>query len=789
MRFLTFSAAMLISTTSSIFGACNDLFISEYIEGSSYNKAIELYNPTNNDIDLSTYSLELYSNGKTTPNATVVLSGTVKSNEVFVISHANADAVISVQSDLVNSSVINFNGDDAVVLKNNSDVVDAFGQVGTDPGSEWSSNGVGTKDETLVRINDQICGDTDPSDLFDPSVTFESFAKDTFEYIGSFGDSDNGAEEPEETITFIHEIQGSDMQSTMLGSTVSIEAIVVGDYQQNGGFNGFFVEEEDVDQDGDPATSEGLFVYCPSCSDDIAVGDQLKITGTISEYNGLTQIKPSVTTLIASAQPLPTAIELSFPVSKISDYENVEGMLVRLNAGENPLVVSENYDLGRYGSFTVASERLVQFTQLAMPNSIEYTAHKNMVALKSLIVDDGSSYQNPWEIPFPVGGLSFENTLRSGYTINTVTGIMDERYGSYRIQSVSPESLEFIANTNPRATAPEKPKKTRTSMRVTSFNVLNYFNTFEGCNGGVNGESVGCRGAEDTLEFERQRNKIINAMLEIDADVYGLMEIENDGYDTDSALADLVNGLNEKAGKNIYRYINVDEKLGMIDALGTDAIKVALIYNKKRVRAIGKPHAVILDDHDKNRPSLIQVFKPKRSFNRVAVSVNHFKSKGSPCDDLIYDNQNDVDKNDGQGNCNLTRTYAANVLISYFESNKQLKRVRNRMLLGDFNAYAKEDPIRTMENAGYINAIASELSEKEYSYIYKAEAGTLDYALVNERLSKKVKSVNVWHINTDEPRILDYNFNYKTETQHSTMYDVSAYRSSDHDPVIMDIKL
>ena len=132
LALLAFLLTASLSINSQVKAATTDLFISEYIEGSSFNKAIEIYNGTGSDVDLSAYSLELYSNGAATASQTVALSGTLADGDVFVLAHASADPAILAVADLLNSSVINFNGDDAVVLRKDGAVVDAFGQIGFD---------------------------------------------------------------------------------------------------------------------------------------------------------------------------------------------------------------------------------------------------------------------------------------------------------------------------------------------------------------------------------------------------------------------------------------------------------------------------------------------------------------------------------------------------------------------------------------------------------------------------------------------------------------------------------
>ncbi|NEP85841.1 MAG: hypothetical protein F6K18_02835 [Okeania sp. SIO2C2] len=162
-----------------------DLFISEYVEGSSNNKAIELYNGTGSAIDLTDYTLEFYSNGNTTPGTSIDLSGTVASGDVFVLADVDADATILAQADQTSASTF-FNGDDAIVLKKSGTVLDVIGQVGTDPGTEWGSGNVSTQNNTLRRKPSINSGDTNETDAFDPSTEWYGLATDTFDGLGVY---------------------------------------------------------------------------------------------------------------------------------------------------------------------------------------------------------------------------------------------------------------------------------------------------------------------------------------------------------------------------------------------------------------------------------------------------------------------------------------------------------------------------------------------------------------------------------------------------------------------------
>lgn len=163
-----------------------DLLFSEYIEGSSFNKAVEIYNPTGAPVDLSDYELHLYSNGNAAPNSTVGLAGILAAGDVFVVANTGAAAAILAVTDL-QSNTVNYNGDDAFALYRVSGGVnvDVIGQIGFDPGTEWVNGGVSTLNNTMRRKAAVCTGDTDGSDVFDPSLEWDAFGNDNFDDLGA----------------------------------------------------------------------------------------------------------------------------------------------------------------------------------------------------------------------------------------------------------------------------------------------------------------------------------------------------------------------------------------------------------------------------------------------------------------------------------------------------------------------------------------------------------------------------------------------------------------------------
>jgi predicted extracellular nuclease len=441
------------------------------------------------------------------------------------------------------------------------------------------------------------------------------------------------------------------------------------------------------------------------------------------------------------------------------------------------LYATDNYNLGQYGEVLLSvSDRLDIPTNMVEPGPAAQSL-QDLNNRSSIQLDDASGESNPLPLPPYLdekntlrAGDTEKNTLRAGDTIPSLTGLIGYAFGAYEIHPQDLTQVEFTRN-DPR---PAASPAVGGSMKVASFNVLNYFTTIDdgdpicGPFGGM-----GCRGADTDDEFTRQRNKIISAILAMDADVIGLMEMEN--HPTDAALQDLVSGLNEVSGNGSYDLVDTGP-------VGTDAIKVAFIYKPSSVSTVG-PYAILDSSWDpdfidtKNRPVIVQTFQQNGTDDLVTVAVNHLKSKGSSCNDI-----GDPDLGDGQGNCNLTRTKAASVLVNWLATDPTGSSSADFLIIGDLNSYAMEDPIDAIKAAGYLDLVAEYGGIGAYSYVYFGQAGYLDHALSNPSLATRVTGTEIWHINADEPNALNYN-----DYNQPDLYHPDPFRSSDHDPVVVGI--
>ncbi|AFL75629.1 ExeM/NucH family extracellular endonuclease [Thiocystis violascens] len=647
------------------------------------------------------------------------------------------------------------------------------------------------------------------------SVAGENGSVATLELGGGDGDvpavgsPGNGAPIIPVELTRIGSVQGSGTASPFAGQTLTVEAIVVGDFQNgdvDAGRNlgGFYLQEEDPDADGNPLTSEGLFVFEGNTFlTDVSVGDRVQVTGIVTEYFGETQLQASGVTLIGSGNPLPTAAAIDLPSAAVStaqggdfqpDLEAYEGMLVSFS---ETLTITEMFQLDRFNEIKLSAEgRLEQFTQSNAPDAAGYQQHLQDIGARTIVYDDGLNVQNALIGNLDGFGPTFDTAtdIRIGDTLANLTGVLDYKWAgnsasgsTWRVRATQDDENTFDEG-NAR---PADHEPVGGSLKAVSLNVLNYFATInEGGNQTAN--ALAPRGANSSDEFARQTEKLVTAILTMDADIYGLVELENDflAGSTGNAIDYLVGELNAIVGDGVYDWVDPGTQF-----VGSDAIAVGFIYNTERVQPVGA--AAILDDPSfldpmdsgmpRNRASLAQTFEDTASGETFTAVVNHLKSKGDS--GLTGDPQTnpDLDQGDGQGYWNATRTEAAEALADWLATDPTDSGDRDFLLLGDFNAYAMEDPIVVLRDRGFTDLAQHFVGPDAYSYVFDGQIGTLDYAFASETLFSQVTDATEWHINADEADALDYNLDFGRDFD---IFDGTLpYRTSDHDPVIVGLDL
>jgi predicted extracellular nuclease len=507
---------------------------------------------------------------------------------------------------------------------------------------------------------------------------------------------------------------------------------VTGDFQATGGLGGVYVQ--DPTPDADPATSDGLFVFTALPA---AVGDRVLVSGTVIEFNGLTEISPATSVDVCGTGTIKAA-KVNLPLAAGITFERHEGVLVTFPQN---LTVSEVYNLGRFGEMTLSAQG-----RLFQPTDRE-GVDPALDARRRILLDDGSNVQNPPTLPYHTAG---SNTVRLGDQIDDLTGVLTYGFNLYRVE---PTQTVAVQSVNPK---PVKPEKVGGNVRVASLNTLNWFTT------------LGSRGATTAVERDRQLPKLVAALKGLNADVVGLMEVENNGT---TALNALVDALNAEVGAGTYKGI-------VPPTPGTDAIQVALIYKPSVLRPVGAAQSST--DPVFRRPPLVQMFQRTKDDDDGTIFtmlVNHFKSKG--CDGATGPDQ---DQGDGQSCFNDERVRQSEAILGLIGTYN----LPNPVVIGDLNAYGEEDPIDTLEAAKLVSVTKKHVAKKDrYSYVFESLSGELDHALVGKNLAKKVTGATIWHINADEGRFMDYN----TEFNPPYLYAPDTYRSSDHDPILFGLDL
>jgi uncharacterized repeat protein (TIGR01451 family) len=624
----------------------------------------------------------------------------------------------------------------------------------------------------------------------------------------------------------IHDVQGNGAATPIPGATVSVEGVVTADFQGTN-IQGFFLQEEDADADADPATSEGIFVFCGGCPTPVAEGQRVRATGTVSEFNLLTEITastaPSVVVTNAGnnlAQVTPATIDL--PIAGVVNdyYEAREGMKVTF---VDTLTVSEYFELGRYGQIILyEGGRPRQFTEFNAPSVAGNAAWADTLSRRQVILDDDNNAQE-WYLttsspPGPADGLQYvyyprangglsvgtqgTDFFRGGDLVNGLTGVLHWSFAgqtgtdAWRIRPTAANPATFTV-ANPR---PATPPAVGGTIHVVGMNLLNYFTTIDTTASTTAGPcspsgTLDCRGADSVAELNRQRARAALVICTLNADVYGFAELEN--TTPSASITDLLGAVNASCGgAHPYAFVNTG------GTLGTDAIRVQQIYRTGIVSPVGAPLSDLDPIH--SRPPTAQTYDVVDATNpafgqRFTVVINHFKSKGSSAG-----LPGDTDIGDGAGASNATRTAQANRLLTWINGTVlPAAGDPDVLLLGDFNAYAKEDPINALIAGGYTDLETLFHGANAYSYLFDGQLGHLDYGFASASLLSRVTGADAWHINADEVDLFDYNDEIRDSPGESTFEekpDGSAlvpprvvfqpgtpYRASDHDPVLVGL--
>ncbi|MDR1543097.1 MAG: ExeM/NucH family extracellular endonuclease [Prevotellaceae bacterium] len=495
---------------------------------------------------------------------------------------------------------------------------------------------------------------------------------------------------------------------------------------------------QDKDGDNNPETSDAIFVKVfPQLF--LEQGAEITLRGKLKsdEFTAFLDSAQIVDYQQINHQVEATNVVFPDDFQNSSAFQSKEGMTLIF---AQTLVVTSNANWQRYGELLLSSLRLASPTDVALPASADYQALVSENAKNQILLDDGSTAQYPNPLPF----ADANGTRRTGSRVNNLTAVLNRVNGQWTLY---PQTAPVFYG-NDRPTSPQMPENY--NVKVCSFNLEYYLasNYGEGY------------GADDEQQAAMQHNKILRAVMAIDADIYGLVEIQ----DGQTAIQKLCNAMNVESGANIYSFIN--------DGSSTNGTftKAGFIYRNDKIAPVGMLQSNQTGVKNRKKAQCFKLFANDENF---IFSINHFKAKSG------YGSGDNADKGDGQGSYNADRVAEANAIISAIPSYKTDYKENDVLIMGDLNAYRQEDPLRKFYENDYFNLLTL-FNNNVYSYSYRSQVGCLDHALANNTMAQQVTSAGVFHINVDEPSMFDY---WADKAQNN------MYRCSDHDAVVVTLNL
>lgn len=768
---------------------------------------IELVNPGTENVSLDGWSVQYASaNGDTWTNRTN-LSGTIPAGETYLIQQAAGTGGTQAlpTPDLVGtialgaasgkvalvSSIANL--DCARDCTGHADVVDF---VGYGEATDYAGSG-----PTGVLSATRSATRTDAVHTADNSADF-TVGEPTPQPSGFVPE----IPEPAEPMTIAEIREGLSSGDLVTNQEVTTTGWVTASYP-TGGFNGFVIQTEGTGGECVLDTpSDAVFVYAGAgAGSPVSIGEYVEVTGNLGDYQGLTQItNPEIEQQATAEVPPAAAVECPWPATD-AERSALESMLY-LPTGD--LTVTNTYTTHQFGEVGLATGTtpLLQPTDQAPYGS---AAHDRIVAdnaARGVVLDDGASTNFASGVRTLVPPyVTVDGNVRVGAATEFVDPvILDYRNNLWKLNptaALGADDPAPVTFEQTRTAGPDAAALGAADLKVASFNVLNYFTTTGdtwagGCSSynDRNGDPVtvntcngtGPRGAWDAANLQRQQDKIVAAINALDADVVGLLEIENsavvDGT-PDEAVATLVAALNAEAGAGVWAYVPSSTDLPSPSQM--DVISNAIIYQTASVDLVGTARALGTQSgtggtFENAREPIGQAFVPADGGAEFFVAVNHFKSKsgsgGGEEADL------------GQGAWNALRTRQANALTTWVQDtalpaieSETGVTVSDVFLMGDFNAYGQEDPMLALYASGYTNV---NRGAEKYSYSYSGLSGSLDHIVANESARQRLTGYDIWNINSPESIALEYS-RYRATA--GDFYAPDAYRSSDHDPIVAGI--
>lgn len=748
VRALGLGLAAVICATSA---HGQSLIISEYIEGSSNNKAIEIANVSDASVDLAAVgaNVQMFFNGNPSAGLTINLTGTVAAGDVYVLAHSSASATILAQADQTNGSGW-FNGDDAVVLRIGAMVVDSIGQTGFDPGSQWGSGLASTADNTLRRKSGVCTGDVNPADVFDPSIEWDGFATDTFDGLGSHAGCGGSGGDPDPdpdpvTAAEIFEIQGAGMVSPLAGTKVKTSANVVTALASNG----FFIQTPDGRADASAETSNGIFVFTGGAPA-VSVGDLVDVEGTVVEFFELTEIGGNpVVTVSTSGQPLPGAVAFDETIPSRSavrpdnELERFEGMRVSVAVATTAAATD------RFGDIAVVAGSSRPFREPGIVHP----------GIPGLPVWDG----NPeiFEIDPDALGLP-ALAVGGGESITGIEGVLSFAFGDYQVW---PTTYSY-AGSGPTA----RPVRERNAGELT-IGAQNFFRFFDDRNDPAIGEPV-----LSTADYQARLGKISLYVREVlgSPDILAVSEVESL-----EALADLAHRINaDESGIGYTAHLLEGNDVGGIDVgfLVRGDVVVDAIWQHGADEIFALDGSLLND-----RPPL--VLEARYAGNGAAFPVK-----------VIAVHQRSLLGIDEAGGARVRakRLAQAESLAGLAQSLQSADPAARIVIAGDFNAFEFTDGYvdvlgvvtGSLDPAGALlpgsdlvspdlsNEVLTVAAADRYSYVEEGSAQVIDHALTSAGLSPFLRGAEFSRGNADAPESL------------GTVYS-TPLRTSDHDGIVL----
>ncbi len=762
------------------------VFITEYVEGSSNNKAVEIANTGTSAVNLSGYSVQVFANGSASATGTINLSGSIAPGDVFVLSHTSASFAGSADQ---TSGSLNFNGNDAVALRQGSTLLDVIGQIGVDPGSGgWGSDPANTFDNTLRRKAGITAGDANGNDAFDPATQWTGFAVDTFDGLGCIGEGACGSSEPP-PLTRIYDIQGRSHVSPLAGQSVSTRGIVTALRNTSG--RGFYLQ--DPDGDGDDATSDAIFVFT-NIAPTVSVGQDVIVTGTVSEYRpggtstdnvSITQIGNATITaptdvLFTNTTIAPTRLGSggrAIPTQVIDDdtdgsvevasqttydpandgldfYESLEGMLVEVR---NAQVTGARNGYGEVWVIADAGE-----------NATGVNARGGITLVER---EAGIDY-NPERIQFDDVLFGSMPAASVGDTAASLIGVVSYDFGNYEVLPAAAPS--FTSAALPRESADVATGADRLS--IANYNVEN----LDPNDADEDHNAAAICNDTDVADgkFDAIAAQIVNHLHA--PDIVALQEVQDedgcsdDGVTTSAATLSRLVAAITAAGGPSYTGFDIAPQNNQDGGQPGGNIRVAYLYQGARVSLVPGTQgsgdaddatAPALDDNDAlaltlspgrvdptniawqaSRKPLAAVFE----FNghRIVTVNNHWASKGGGTP-LYGRVQPSVNGSQDQ------REQQAQVVNDFVDAVLATDAQAKVVVLGDLNEFSFLPPLPIVKGGDtpvLIDLVDEQLpAEERYSYVFDGNSQTLDHLLVSPALVQDAvdAQADVVHINAD----------------------------------------